>query len=141
MKKAVIHIIDTHLSDGEKYTCELTTAGTLDFLDGAYILTYDETDTELAGCTTTLKVDKNKTVTMTRSGKYNTELILEKERRHSCFYNTPFGELMMGIYAKSIESEMTENGGKLRFCYTIDFNNDLASENDLSISVAVKEND
>lgn len=139
MKKAIISITDSHLSDGEKYTCELTTAGTLDFFGDAYTLTYEETDTELAGCTTTLRVDKNKTITMTRSGKYNTELILEKERRHSCFYQTPYGELMMGVYAKSIESDMTENGGKLRFCYTIDFNNDLASENDLSISVAVKE--
>lgn len=139
MKKAIIKITDTHLSDGEKYTCELTTAGTLDYLGDAYTLTYEETDTELAGCTTTLKVDKNRIITMTRSGKYNTELILEKERRHSCFYQTPYGELMMGVYAKSIESTMDENGGKLRFCYTIDFNNDLASENDLSISVAVKE--
>lgn len=139
MKKAIIKITDTHLSDGEKYSCELTTAGTLDFLGDAYILTYEETDTELAGCITTLRVDKNRVITMTRSGKYNTELILEKERRHSCFYQTPYGELMMGVYAKSIESSMNENGGKLRFCYTIDFNNDLASENDLSISVAVKE--
>jgi oxalate decarboxylase/phosphoglucose isomerase-like protein (cupin superfamily) len=35
-------------------------------------------------------------------------------------------------------TDMNENGGTLRFSYTIDFNNDLASENDLTVEVAVK---
>ena len=77
---------------------------------------------------------------MTRTGKYNTELIIEKDRRHTCFYETPYGELMMGVYTKNMFTDMNENGGTLRFSYTIDFNNDLASENDLTVSVNVKNN-
>jgi uncharacterized beta-barrel protein YwiB (DUF1934 family) len=71
-------------------------------------------------------------------GCRNAVVIIEKDRRHTCFYQTPFGELMMGVYTKNIFTDMNENGGTLRFSYTIDFNNDLASENDLDISVAVK---
>ena len=75
---------------------------------------------------------------MLRSGKYNTEMIIEKDRRHTCYYMTPYGELIMGVYAKSIANGIGENGGTLKFSYTIDFNNTPASENELFITVAEK---
>lgn len=137
MKDAVVKITDRHLQDGEEYTCELTTSGSLDFRPDGFTVVYNETDEELKGCKTELKYE-NGVIVMTRSGKYNTELIIEKERRHGCFYATPYGELMMGVYTKNMFTDMNENGGTLRFSYTIDFNNDLASENDLTVAVAVK---
>ena len=138
VKKTVVHIIDSHVTDGEKTSCELTTSGTLDFASPSeFTVTYRETDEELEGCETTLKLEEMRRVTMTRTGKYSAEMIIEKERRHTCFYATPYGELMMGIYAKCVEADMDENGGTLRFVYTIDFNNDLASENELTVKVKV----
>lgn len=137
MKDAVIKITDRHLQDGEEYTCELTTSGSLDFSEDGFTVVYHETDEELKGCRTELKYS-NGTIVMTRTGKYNTELIIEKERRHTCFYSTPYGELMMGVYTNNLFTDMNKNGGTLRFSYTIDFNNDLASENDLTVEVAVK---
>lgn len=139
MKDAVIKIIDSHISDGEEYSCELTTSGTLDYTPDGYSVTYHETDEELKGSVTVLKVSKGgNTILMTRKGKFNTEMVIEKDRRHTCFYETPYGELMMGVYTKSIFSDMNENGGTLRFCYTIDFNNEPASENDLTVIVHLK---
>ena len=137
MKDAVVKITDRHVQDGEEYTCELTTGGSLDFRPDGFTVIYHETDEELKGCKTELKYADG-IITTTRSGKYNTELIIEKDRRHTCFYATPYGELMMGVYTKNMFTDMNENGGTLRFSYTIDFNNDLASENDLTVSVAVK---
>ena len=77
-------------------------------------------------------------VAMRRVGKYNTEMVFEQQQRHICYYTTPYGELMMGIYTKSVTFEPLENGGRLRFAYTIDFNNDLASENELDITFTLK---
>ena len=137
MKEAIIKITDRHIQEGEELSAELTTNGSLDFRPDGFTVTYVETDEELKGCTTVLNY-RDGAIVMTRTGKYNTELIIEKDRRHTCFYQTPLGELMMGVYTKNIFTDMNENGGSLRFSYTIDFNNDLASENDLDISVAVK---
>lgn len=137
MKEAIIKITDRHIQEGEELSAELTTNGSLDFRPDGFTVTYVETDEELKGCTTVLNY-RDGAIVMTRTDKYNTELIIEKDRRHTCFYQTPFGELMMGVYTKNIFTDMSENGGSLRFSYTIDFNNDLASENDLDISVAVK---
>mgnify|MGYP003306201258 CR=1 FL=1 len=68
----------------------------------------------------------------------NNEMVIEKDRRHLCCYTTPYGELMMGIYAKTVLNEIGEHGGTLKFAYTIDFNNTPASENELQITVAAK---
>ena len=139
MKDAVIKIIDSHISDGEEYSCELTTSGTLDYTPDGYSVTYHETDEELKGSVTVLKVSNGgNTILMTRKGKFNTEMVIEKDRRHTCFYETPYGELMMGIYANLISNEIVENGGTLKFAYAIDFNNTPASENELLISVTEK---
>ncbi len=139
MKKAIIKITDRHVQDGEEYEAELTTSGGFEITENGCRVVYTETDEELENCVTTLEVDGARKISMTRAGKYNTEMVIEKDRRHSCFYQTPYGELMMGIFAKSISNEMTENGGTLNFSYTIDFNNTPASENELTVSVLPKE--
>ncbi len=139
MKKAVIYITDSHLQEGEKFACELTTSGSYEYSGKDFTVVYNETDEELQGCSTTLKVENGSRITMTRTGKYNTEMILEKERRHTCCYSTPYGELMMGVYTRKLAADMNENGGTLNFAYTIDFNNDLASENELTVKVKTVE--
>lgn len=138
MIKAIIKIVDRHIQDGEELSCELTTSGEYEITENGCKIVYNETDEELANCVTALDVEQSKKISMTRSGKYNTEMIIEKDRRHSCYYATPYGELLMGIYAKKIENGVTENGGTLDFSYTIDFNNVTASENELSVTVTPK---
>lgn len=138
MKKAIIKITDRHLQDGEEYTGELTTAGEFEACENGYKLVYRETDEDLLDCVTTLTVEHESRISMVRSGRYNTEMILEPDRRHSCYYTTPYGEMLMGIYCKYIENNIGESGGTLRFAYTIDFNNVPASENELVITVAEK---
>lgn len=138
MKNAIIKITDRHLQDGEEYTSELTTAGEYELTEDNCRIVYKETDEALLDCVTTLTVEGGKKISMVRSGRYNTEMIIELERRHSCYYSTPYGEMLMGIYCKFIENNIGESGGTLRFAYTIDFNNVPASENELLISVAPK---
>jgi len=138
MKNAIIKITDRHIQDGEEYSCELTTSGEFELTEKGCTVVYTETDEELTNCVTTLDVEGSKRISMTRAGKYNTEMIIEKDRRHTCYYSTPYGELAMGVYAKSIVNEIGENGGSLKFSYTIDFNNAPASENELCVTVVEK---
>lgn len=139
MKNAIIVIKDRHLQDGEELSAELTTSGSFEVTEKGCTVIYKETDEEMTDCVTRLDVEGSECVSMTRSGKYNTEMIIEKDRRHTCYYSTPYGELIMGIYAKMISNNITENGGSLKFSYTIDFNNSPASENELQITVKTQE--
>lgn len=134
MKKNIkIDILDCHDNDGDVLDMEMSTFGTLECMDDEYQITYTEHGSELEGCVTSLKV-KGTCVTMTRTGQYTSELIIEQDKRHNCHYSTPFGDFMMGVYAKKVESDMRKDGGTLSFEYTIDFNADFASKNQLTIN-------
>ena len=134
-KNVIIKLKDWHSGPDENYTSQLDAVGTLELIDGGFILIYEEPGEGMEGCVTTLKCEGD-FVTMTREGSYNTQMIMEREKRHTCHYVTPMGEIVMGIFARRIEAHMGENGGTLLLNYTIDINTDFASMNELNIIVS-----
>lgn len=138
MTEAIIKIKDRHICQEDDVSFELTTFGEFEVTENGCKIVYTETDKEMEDCVTTLVFEEKAKVSMFRSGRYSTEMMIEKDRRHLCYYSTPFGELLMGIYAKKVSCNICESGGTLDFCYTIDFNNTQTSENELSVTVIPK---
>lgn len=115
----------------------LDTLGTYFRRGKAWHITYREYDEDNPQVShiASVKVEdlENNRVTMTKAG--GTKLILEKDKRHSCAYNTLYGALILGVYTSDIESTLDENGGELKIRYTLDINSSLASENSIHIKV------
>lgn len=133
-KEVVIKIVDKHEMDGDTDGLETTIIGKFEGGKDSYVLSYTE-DGELAGCSVRVKVENGNCVTMTRSGMFETELIIHRGERHNCSYSTPAGNLMLGVFGKRVESDVDENGGKLEFDYTLDLGAGVFSENYLVITV------
>jgi uncharacterized beta-barrel protein YwiB (DUF1934 family) len=115
---------------------ELITAGRYYNKEGSYFISYKESETTgFEGVTTTLKVEGDSCVTLTRSGASNSSLVLEKGRRHLCHYDTGFGDLMVGVSGCRINSRLDDGGGELTFNYSLDINSSLVSQNEVYISV------
>ena len=134
-KDVIIELVDRHEVDGESEGAKIVSVATIEGDENDYTIRDSETG-DLDGCEVALNVKDKKTVTMTRTGNvYSTQLIVEQGKRHNCFYNTPAGELMLGVYAKKVHSTVEKGEGILRFSYTLDFNSDLVSENELIITV------
>ena len=57
---------------------------------------------------------------MLRFGKQSSQLIIEKGTRHLCHYETGYGSVSLGVAADVIEQRLDENGGSLKFSYTLD---------------------
>ncbi|MGI6772861.1 MAG: DUF1934 domain-containing protein [Clostridiales bacterium] len=136
-RNVVIKITNIQSEGGHSENHEVTTKGTFSGDENDYTLEYVELFDERTKCNTTVRVVNKKTVTIVRVGDFNSEFIIEQNNRHNCHYETPYGEFMLGIYAKSVESVMTEKGGTLRMSYTIDFYAGLASENEMTIEFSV----
>lgn len=133
---AFLTIKGIQLADGEENVVELMTCGKLYRRNGVYYLSYDETElTGYSGSKTMLKIEKNQKITMTRSGKANSQLIIEKGKRHQCIYDTGFGSLTIGVSGDAIRNELGENGGTVDFAYSMDMNTALTSENRVIITV------
>ena len=121
-EKYLITIKGTMEQDGNSDTVELMTRGSLVHKDGAYYIIYKETEaTGYEGCTTTVKVaDDARKVSMLRFGKVPSQLIIEKGTRHLCHYETGYGAISLGVAADVIEHQLSDQGGKLNFSYTLD---------------------
>lgn len=131
--KYIIKIKDLHKAGDEKESSELITTGSLRFYGEDYKIRYKETSEGLEDCYVTLSYENGNRVTMTRTGGFTAEMIIEKNKRHTCVYNTPMGSLSLGIYAQKVESSMTEDGGTLLFSYSLDANGGFLSDNTLEV--------
>lgn len=123
IKSRIEQRLDEPAAEEEKEEfVELMTRGSFVLKGGSYYVTYRETETTgYEGCTTTVKVAEDaRKVSMLRFGKQSSQLIIEKGTRHLCHYETGYGSVSLGVAADVIEQRLDENGGRLKFSYTLD---------------------
>ena len=118
---------------------ELMTYGSFVKKGDTYYITYKETETiGFAGCTTTIKIAADGSrVGLLRFGPANAQLIIERDRRGICHYETEVGSLTLGVTGDGIECNLTETGGTARFSYLLDADDPISiiNRNTLEISV------
>ncbi len=136
-KDVVIFIKGVQDVEGEKDTIELMTKGRYYKRRDALYLSYEEMDEDDIEPTmkSLIKVEGDKRVTLTRTGKRHQQLIIENGERHQCYYDTGFDDWVMGVQGHNIENKLEENGGTLNFSYSLDINAMHASENEMNIIV------
>ena len=138
MKDVLINIKTSqrYAVNGESDTIELTTVGKFGKKNNSFYLSYDESEAiGASGVKTILRIENNNLVTLNRSGAIGGRLVVENNKRNICFYDMPEGSLSIGIYGKTVESNMSDNGGRLYMSYTIDAHTNLISENTVEITV------
>ena len=111
-----------------------TTNGTLSYENDVLILCYNESEMIGAkGVKTELIVEQGSKMTLIRRGGMESRMIVEKGRRHSCLYNTPEGDFVIGIFGEALMLELSDKGGKIYMSYTLDVNSGLLSKNIMEI--------
>ena len=138
MVPAIITMTCVHDDDvvNESGDFELTTKGIFSREGDKYCISYEDSEaTGFENSTTVIEVTGTGNASVRREGEAPSELVLEVEKKHHCHYGTPFGSLMLGVYTKSIDNRLSNEGGKLEMCYVIDSNGAFVSENWISLSV------
>ena len=97
----------------------LITEGTLEKIGDGWSISYQESGlTGLEGVTTTFLVEKD-SVTLTRTGKLNSQMVFRLGQPHEALYQMEFGALMITVCATSICWDISEFGGVVDLCYDI----------------------
>ncbi len=140
-REVLLTITDAQTVDGQTESFEIITNGSYQGEPDDYCLEFTELFEDDIICNTKLFVKEKRCVTMVRSGHYKSELIIENRKRHNCHYHTPYGEFMIGIFAKTVKSDIDTDGcGTLAMNYTIDYYSGLAAENNMTIKASVADN-
>ncbi len=135
----LVTIVTRQEIDGERELLEVTTHGHLEGEGDSYILIYTEQEEDGTESTTKLQVEKG-TVTVNREGSIATYMVIEKEVRNLSHHVTPYGSFSMGVCGAEIKSDMTEEGGKLRFSYATDIERNPLGIIEFDITVKRKNN-
>ena len=139
MKRDVVLSIQgrQHYGSQEPETIELVTEGTMEFRDGGWDITYEESElTGLEGTKTTVKLD-GKTVTLIRTGTFPSHMLFSEDERHVGLYQTPIGQDMtIATHTSHVCNTVGENGGRLVIDYTVEVDNSLMGEHHFEMVVS-----
>ncbi len=136
MKDVLIEIKGTQkYPESEPDVSTFTTTGKFSVDEKEIKLIYNESEMIGAKDVTSEITIEGDTVTLARRGGMESRLTIEKGRRHSCLYNTPEGDFVIGIYGESLLTEFTQNSAKIYMSYTIDVYSGLLSKNIMEIKI------
>ncbi len=122
----------------EEETMELVTEGILQREQGAYTLSYQESEvTGLGGTLTTFQIEPD-CVTLMRVGEVNSQMVFQKGRRHMSLYETPYGSFAVGINTRRMRADLDDQGGEIEIDYNIEIDHKVAGINLFHINVRKK---
>ena len=140
MKRAVVLSIrgTQRYEDQEPEVIELVTEGTMEFRDGGWDISYEESAlTGLEGVTTTFRVEPDQ-ITLTRTGKLNSQMIFRQGQSHDSLYQMEFGALMLTVEAKFMYFDIIPEGGTIDLTYGISIENTQAGLIDYHLDIRAK---
>ena len=140
MKRAVVLSIQgtPRYEDQEPEVIELVTEGTMDFRDGGWDISYEESAlTGLEGVTTTFRVEPGQII-LTRTGKLNSRMVFQQGVTHDSLYQMEFGTLMLTVEAKFLYFDIIPEGGTIDLTYGISIENTQAGIIDYHLDIRAK---
>jgi len=115
---------------------ELITDGRFERQGDAYVIVYDETEvTGLEGTRTTILVESNNRVTLTRVGDVSSSLVFEQGKRNSGLYNVEEGDMTLTVDAFKVINRLDDCGGSLFVDYQLELNSQFMSKNNFLIKI------
>lgn len=140
MKREVVLVIRGRQSyEGqEPDVIELTTNGTMEFKDGGWDISYEESAlTGMEGVTTTFRVEPGKVI-LSRTGALRSRMVFQQGVPHDSLYQMAFGTLMITVCAKSVFFDILPDGGVIDLVYSIDIENTAAGMVDYHLDIRAK---
>ena len=140
MKNSVILSICGRQSymEQEPEIIELVTEGTMQYGNGVWEISYEESDlTGLCGVTTTFCVHDDKII-LKRTGKLNSQMIFAEGVSHDSLYQMEFGALMMTVCATRVMAQLSDEGGMIDIVYNIQIEQSTAGTIDYHLDIRRK---
>ena len=126
-------------ADQQPDVIELVTDGAMEYKDGGWDISYEESAlTGLEGVTTTFRIEPGK-VTLTRNGSLNSQMVFQEGVANDSLSQMDFGALMLTVKATRVFYDLVEDGGSVDLVYDIDIENSNAGVIDYHLDIRAKD--
>ena len=140
MKKTVMLAIEgRQYYDGqEPEVIELITEGTMEFVQGGWDISYQETElTGMEGVITTLRIQPG-SVTLRRTGKLHSEMVFREGIGHQSLYQMEFGTMLLNVCARQINARIGDHGGEVDLVYDVEIEHCAAGMVEYHLDIRAK---
>jgi uncharacterized beta-barrel protein YwiB (DUF1934 family) len=129
---------DQSVEDAEKI--ETVTVGDYYKKNDRHYVIYDEVTEGFAQSTRNRLKFSEGMLELSRNGLVNTHLVFQKNKKNMTTYNTPFGQILIGIDTKKIEIDENEDDIMVDVDYALDVNYEFLTDCHIKIHICSKEN-
>jgi hypothetical protein len=139
-KDVLVSIKGTHMRDEDNENIELVVPAKYSFEEGIDKITYDElVEGSRQSIKNTISVDMEG-ISILKEGFTNSNMNFYKNgKKHITYYNTPYGEFVMGILTKNIDIQRSEDRLKVSVDYLLDIGENVISDCNIVVDVRSKQ--
>lgn len=102
---------------------EVVTPASYYFKNNKHYILYDEMTEGIHDVTKNrIKIIGNEVLEIMKIGVYNAHMIFEKSKKNLTYYQTPYGQMLVGVDTKSLDVSVTEKNIDVRVDYELDIN-------------------
>lgn len=138
-KEILLRIAGLHMTDEEGGNVEVVTAGDYYRRGGRHYVLYDEVVEGMSGhISNTIKIGENSLEVLKR-GLTNTRMVFEKGKKTLTRYQTPYGILDLGILAREVQIEESEESIDVTVDYVLEVNEEQLAECNIRMNICPRE--
>ena len=138
-KEVLVSVSGLQFAVNSDEVIEVITGGQYFNRGGKQYILYDEMIEEYEGVSKNTIKFMNGIVDITKKGFTNVHMVFEKDKQNMTCYETPFGSLMVGINAKSIQLLEKENDISLALEYSLEVNCEHLADCTIKMEIQSKE--
>lgn len=139
-KEVLVSISGLQFAVNSDEIIEVITGGQYFNRGGKQYVLYDEMMEEYEGVSKNTIKFTDGIVDITKKGLMNVHMVFEEKKKNMTYYNTPFGNLMIGLYTNRIQIEEKEENIRIVVDYALDINYEFISDCVITIVVKAKQN-
>lgn len=129
---------DQRMEDADKV--EIVTVGDYYKKNNKHYVIYEEVIEGFTQATKNRLKFSEGMLELTRNGLINVHMVFEENKKNMTSYNTPFGQILIGIDTKKIQIAEQEDDIVVDVDYALDVNYEFLSDCHIKIHICSKEN-
>lgn len=110
------------IEDAQDDSVEIITPADYYKKNGKHYIIYDELQEGSSDITKNMIKLGADVLDITKRGVTNTHMLFEKDKKNMSYYYTPFGSILVGIDAKKIDVQESENSINVKVDYALEIN-------------------
>ncbi len=127
------------LTEEENETIETVTPATYYYKNRKHYILYDEvTEGEAKVTKNKIKISDEGSIEVVKKGVSNTHMIFKRNEKNLTYYQTPFGQLLVGVNTKKLDINTEEEKIEVYIEYELEVNHEPMAECEIKIGIYSK---